>query len=944
MSDKENAKQQIVGLIEKYNKVKEENRVNGYNEEMTKKDFILPLFRILGWNIEDSSEVAAEENVSKKRVDYGFRINGILKFFLEAKSLKENLDNPDFIKQAIDYSWLKGCTWAVLTNFETIKIFNAEWKSSEPFQSHLKTISYQEFLDRFDELWLLSKESFEQGLLDKEAEKWGKRTKRIPVDKQLLADFTRFRELLSKSITKLNQNKNLTEEELDDSVQKILDRLIFIRNCEDRGYEEKTLLSNLREWENKGKGQLIEGLKEVFSYFGRQYNSEIFRTNLCDSLEIDNDVLHEIIEGLYYTKDKSASYDFSAIEADVLGNIYEQYLGHILKKGEKRTKLLESRVHRKEQGIYYTPTYIVDYIVRNTLGELLKNTKVDPEKIRVLDPACGSGSFLLKAFDILNEYYKEHDKNYSQAQLDTTGTGTTYSRKLKILQNNIFGVDLDEQAVEIARLNLLLKIAEKGQRLPLLQKNIKHGNSLIDDPIVAGDEAAFKWEEEFEEIMKEGGFDIIIGNPPYFTMQSTGEKIQKYFSSSDRWKSVYRGESDILYYFIIQGLKLLKEHGFLGFITSRYWLENKWADKLRDFILKNAKIIEIIDFRNYYVFSDSNIHTCIIILQKETDLAKRIKNQINVKIFSESDKQKIFEFLNKNNFKKVSQSILSRDPWILDARQNITLKMEKDSFSLGHLCFVSKGMDTGLNKAFIVDKDTIRMNKLENAILKKVIKNSDIKRYFLKDSGLYLIYTTDEININDYPNVKKWLESFKTELTNRWAYKRGNCSWFRLSTLRSKNLFDNSKEKIFTPYRATKNTFALDTNKFYGMTDTTIIVKRDEKINHLYLLGLLNSKLMNFYVLVTGKKKGTTYEYFADYLKKLPIRVVQESKQQHIIELVDKMLYLNKRLNETDDKETDERAKIEEEIKKTDEKIDELVYQIYGITEEEKKIIEETVC
>ena len=382
----------------------------------------------------------------------------------------------------------------------------------------------------------------------------------------------------------------------------------------------------------------------------------------------------------------------------------------------------------------------------------------------------------------------------------------------------------------------------------------------------------------------------------------------------------------------------------MGFITSRYWLENKWADKLRDFILKNAKIIEIIDFRNYYVFSDSNIHTCIIILQKETDLAKRIKNQINVKIFSESDKQKIFEFLNKNNFKKVSQSILSRDPWILDARQNITLKMEKDSFSLGYLCFVSKGMDTGLNKAFIVDKDTIRMNKLENAILKKVIKNSDIKRYFLKDSGLYLIYTTDEININDYPNVKKWLESFKTELTNRWAYKRGNCSWFRLSTLRSKNLFDNSKEKIFTPYRATKNTFALDTNKFYGMTDTTIIVKRDEKINHLYLLGLLNSKLMNFYVLVTGKKKGTTYEYFADYLKKLPIRVVQESKQQHIIELVDKMLYLNKRLNETDDKETDERAKIEEEIKKTDEKIDELVYQIYGITEEEKKIIEETVC
>ena len=250
------------------------------------------------------------------------------------------------------------------------------------------------------------------------AEKWGKKTKKTSIDKQLLADFTRFREMLSRNITKLNQSKHLTEEELDESVQRILDRLIFIRNCEDRELEAKTLISSLREWKSGGKGQLIKSLREVFAYFDKEYNSKIFAEHLCDDLEIDNEVLQQVITGLYYTKDKyfTISYDFSAIDADVLGNIYEQYLSHILRKTEKRAKLTKSRVHRKKQGIYYTPTHIVDYIVRNTLGELLKDQKVNVEKIRVLDPACGSGSFLIRAFDVLNEYYLKNDKDYAQSQ------------------------------------------------------------------------------------------------------------------------------------------------------------------------------------------------------------------------------------------------------------------------------------------------------------------------------------------------------------------------------------------------------------------------------------------------------------------------------------------------------------------------------------------------
>jgi type I restriction-modification system DNA methylase subunit len=893
MPDKETAKQQIEILIKKYKKIEEENLINKYQEAETGKDFILPLFRALGWDTENLNEVTTEERISKKRVDYGFKINGISKFFVEAKSLKKSLDNTEYEKQAINYAWLKGCSWAVLTNFKKIKIFNAEWEMLDnPSQNLVKEISYEEFLTRFDELWLLSKESFEQGLLDKEAEKWGRKTKRIPVDKQLLADFTRFRELLSKNIAKLNQNENMTEEQLDESVQRILDRLIFIRNCEDRGLEEKTLISGLRDWESRGKGQLIKSLRKVFSYFNEQYDSEIFATHLCDSLEIDNEVLHEIIEGLYYTKDKSASYDFSAIEADVLGNIYEQYLGHILKKSEKRAKVVESYVHRKEQGIYYTPTYIVDYIVRNTLGKLLKNKKVDPEKIRVLDPACGSGSFLLKAFDILNEYYKEHDKNYSQTQLDTTGTGTTYSRKLKILQNNIFGVDLDKQAVEIAQLNLLLKVAEKGQRLPLLQKNIKCGNSLIDDPTVAGDKA-FKWEEEFKEVMNEGGFDVIIGNPPYSGKLSNREK----FYLKSRYPEVY--SKDTAEYFIKKAIDLLKPGGIFGFIipkSSAYY--GKWAG-IRKLLLDNLTLLKIADVG--LGFFDVNLEEIIIIAKKEKP---KDNYKITVERFSDVKRPKFKKFVAESEQVKCD---IMRKNYILifsplsKSEQGIIRKIDTRSIKFSEI------LKDSFRGIYISDKDKLN---LKMGSLKFIEKEPWIQRYSIKK---FLMISKNEKFI-DQDKVTKILQ-------RKLIFK----------VIRGKRLsvYYDQEGELLTPSNI-----------------VNVIIKDETKYNYKFLLGLLNSKLISFYIQKSLFSDTTESARHVDYLYlthfPLPKEVTLE-KQQPIIQLVDKMLSLNKRLNEIGDKKTDERAKIEEEIKKTDAEIDELVYKIYDITKKEKEIIEKSL-
>ncbi|MEM5792748.1 MAG: N-6 DNA methylase [Candidatus Aenigmatarchaeota archaeon] len=955
------SRSQISLLVEKYRKIIEKREIGKYNEEMTKKDFILPLFRTLGWDTENSAEVTAEEKISKKRVDYGFRINGIPKFFLEAKSLKEDLDKKEFVEQAINYAWHKGCTWAVLTNFESIKIYNAEWKTGS-WQSHLKTITYEQFLDRFDELWLLSKESFEKGLLDKEAEKWGKKTKKTPVDKQLLVDFTRFRELLSKNIAKLNLDKRLTQQELDESVQRMLDRLIFIRSCEDRELEEKILLSRLREWKSKGSGQLIKSLREVFAYFDKEYNSEIFKESLADQVNIDNDVLKEIIEGLYYTKDESIYYDFSAIEADVLGNIYEQYLGHILKKTKKTAKLTKVKTHRKEQGIYYTPTYIVDYIVQNTLGELLKDKKVDPSKIRVLDPACGSGSFLIKAFDVLNEYYKKRDKNYEQTRLDKDAL--PYSKKLEILQKNIFGVDLDKQAVEIARLNLLLKVAEKGKRLPLLKNNIKCGNSLIDDPSVAGDKA-FKWEEEFREIMEEGGFDVFIGNPPYikeFVNRLIFKDVKK---GSSRVAKYYEGKMDYLYFFIELGIDLLKEGGYLSFITTNYWLQAEGAKKLREKILKETTLISVFDFNEFKVFEGTGQHNLVFVLQKKKNLNNKIKvsivknknilrEVINEALQGRNGKEEIErfisqpqkEFLQNEDFKiafvsdkieNICKKLKSKQNYFLKEKDVATgIDVHQDKVIKSHLLKIP---DLKLGEGIFVlsneELNNLKLSNREKEIIKPYYTTENLKRYFAdKNNKEWIIYTTTDVikNINNYPKIKSHLDKFKKVITSDFGP-------YGLHRAREERFFLG--EKIISLRKTKIPSFSYVNFPCYVSLTFFIIQPKD--INLKYLTAILNSKIIYFWLYFKGKKEGNQLQIDKAPILQLPIKLAPESEQQPLIKLVDKMLSLNKRLNEIGDKKTDERAKIEEEIKKTDAEIDELVYKIYGITEEEKKIIEESL-
>ena len=876
-------KAEITKLIEKYNR--ENNKK--YNEETTKTNFILPLFKILGWNTE-SDEVSKEENISGKRVDYGFRIGGIPKFFLEAKGLDEDLEGSRMVKgrqvtyaeQAINYAYYKGCNWAILTNFKGIIVYDAWAKSSQ--SSFRFAIWVDNLLSDFDNnLYLLSREAFEQGLLDK---KYSTKSRKRPITEQLLSDFTNFRAILSKDVYTLNKSKNLTEEELDEAIQRLFDRLIFIRNCEDRELEPYELLSALRQWKENRKGTLVNKLRALFAYYDDTYDSKIFgdgKPHLCDQIDISDNILSSILDGLYTTEDGSILYDFSLIDADVLGNIYEQYLGHILKKTEKRTKLTESKAKRKEEGIYYTPSYIVDYIVRNTVGELVKNKKTDVSKIKVLDPACGSGSFLIKTFDVLDEYHSKKE-GYSQNKLDMSGTGTTYSTKLSILKDNIFGVDLDKQAVDIAQLNLLLKVAEKKRRLPILQQNIKNGNSLIDDPNLAGDKA-FKWNEEFAEIMNDGGFDVVVGNPPYFNIKS--DDILK---NTVYYKDLSAGVVNAASMFLKRGFDLLKVDGYLGYIVPKSFLIIDSWEPIRRILLNESHIVRIYDVSK--AFEDVGLEQVIIVIKKSKpsknivsifDGNKEI-NSIPQKFFQ--DKGVILTSLNKTKYRIIE-------------------KMDTNSEPLAKIAEMPRGITVNSSS----------YKSLPSRELTQVLGGTNVERYLIKDG-----------------NKRK---------PNRYIEREDK----RIK----------QKSSIFKSNRIVYQNIASSVPKIVASlepkgipTDDTLnnLIVNDKAIDIKYVLGILNSKLTTFYLRYAIINNSIlTIHLDKPYIGKIPIKVISNEKQKEVIKLVDRISELNEQLVRHNDKDTDKKQELTEQLDKTNEKINDLIYELYGITEEEKKVIEESL-
>ena len=947
--------EKIKELISEYEKLKKSGEIWHKNETETRDSFIDPLFKALGWNMENrlnrTDSVSKEEKISKKRVDYGFRINGIPKFFLEAKSLREeNIQtNSEYVKQAINYAWMKSCSWAILTNFETIAVYNADWKDSIYPNNFVFVFRTNDFLTNKNFIYL-SKKAFENDELDNYAETVYKKQLKNPINKQLLQDMIHFREVLSKDIVRNNQDKHLTQDDIDESVQRILDRSIFIRNAEDRGLEENQLQSIVRQRNPKGNGHLVKEISRIYKEYDDKYNSKLFAHHLCDGLYIDNEALQEVINGLNQSQDNSYRYDFSIIESDVLGNIYEQYLGNILKSTPKRAKLEESKTHRKEQGIYYTPSYIVDYIVKNTVGEYIKtHTSEQIRKVRILDPACGSGSFLIRAYKELENYWKQNS-DFAQLTLESE---EFYSKKVEILKNNIFGVDLDPKAVEIAQLNLLLQISEKKQRLPLLQNNIKVGNSLIDDPSVS--DRAFKWEEEFPEIMKEGGFDIVIGNPPYIAWDKINRKERSLFEKGSYLNITYNcrpnhADSQPNYYlfFMVKGTEILTNTGTLSFIVPQEWLYHNYANSFRSYLLNSFKGLTILQFNpKFKVFKSLNetvgTNSLVISLRKQ---GKESFDWIYLKELKEPEILNRTSSIKLREFQSLEKNALYNNVWKHINPSSGVIK--RKLLNLQNLIFLENRNYFEIFGGFqppisltalyeISEKELRTLSQSEKEVCYALIYDANkIRRYYLEYSDKYWIIVNDiksEDKLKEsYPNIYKILY-------NR-IVKKGK-DWWKFPNVRNLDLIKNYPIKILSPRTSLIPSFTIDDKKsvFKG-TNTAIISKI---LPPKYVLGIINSSLSTYWYSKFGYDYHgePTKKYEPEKVKKylLPIRISDESNKQKIVELVNSMIDLMKKRSVTDPS-TDRAKQFDESIAKLNKSIDMLVYNIYELSSSGINIIE----
>ena len=953
---REEDRQEIAKLVAKYQKLTPA-AIKKYTEADTRRVFIMPLFQALGWDVYSREEVAEEVKAVSGRVDYVFKLRGVSQFYLEAKALRAELTKPEYIKQAITYAYNKGITWAVLTDFEGLQVYNAQ--TGRLFIN----LAYDNYLKNFDDLWLLSRESLESNVLNEKAEKYGALPPKLGIEQRLYNQLRQWREELFTQL--YHYNPNLSFNQVDEVIQRLFNRLIFIRTCEDRRIEDKVLLGALREWRSSaGKGELVEVLRHIFREYDGYYDSDLFAPHVVDQVFIESTAIEGIINGLYEIPGGIASYDFSLIDADVLGAVYEQYLGHVATVVKQRAKEAQIRMdlgypveptfeltakkeRRKEHGIYYTPRFITNYIVKETVGRFLQESSYNEIlNMKILDPACGSGSFLIRAYDELLNYHA-YRRSKSVPELDQ------YER-LPILTRNIFGVDLDMQAVEIARLNLLLRSLAKRETLPSLADNIRQGNSLISGTQEElkgyfGDnwqkKKPFNWEQEFKDIMARGGFDVVIGNPPYVGFHG-------FMDQKDYLKDVYesaQGRFDVYLPFIERGVSLLKEGGLLSFICPTNFMKRQHGQALRKFLKSTCKILQIVDFQDQKIFEQALNYTGIFILEKSKPASKHLIMYIPERIGGEQ----LF----------IEQDTLQDDGWIFRHKtyEQIVAKIEAQAnMTLGELTEgISEGIVTGKNQVFFLPVDIANKLGLEKELLKPAIQGRQIQRYFHEPPEHVVIYPyrskenhTELIPEEDlarlFPIAWEYLLSRKHNLTGRKYFDKSAKAWYELWCERT--FSQQATNKIIVPELASCNKFAYcEKSIFYLDTVCGILLKSKDTKAYLYLLGLLNSSLLEFYYKkTTVPKAGGFYIYKTMFLKRLPIRCIDfrnptENKiHDDLVAQVDKMLELNKRLAPVRDTPCNERDELLREISRTDSEIDNLVYDLYGLTEEERKIAEES--
>ena len=1010
-----------------------QQNIRNSKEEEYQEGFVRDLFvNILGYTL--NPQPGYNFVLEKKTLADATKSDGAILLNGEVIAVVELKDTgtPDLDKvstQAFGYKHKhKNCMYVITSNFEKLRFYINDATDFEEF--NLFTLSE----DRFSLLYLCLQQQNILTSIPLQI-KQASLVQEENVTKKLYADYAAFKRTLFQNIAE--KNRQFDKLLLFKKTQKLLDRFLFILFAEDRLLvPPNSVREILKQWEQlkdmDNYVPLYERFKKYFGYLNVGHvgkHHEIFAYNgglflpdeVLDTIDVDDTILFE-------GTTKLSNYDFNTdVDVNILGHIFEHSLTEIEElQLELEGKAIEkSKTKRKKEGVFYTPRYITKYIVENTVGALCTQKKEElqineeafaPQKrkdnrkkllekieayrqwllqLTICDPACGSGAFLNAAL----EYLKAEHRTADELKARIFGDAIVYTDiDNEILEHNLFGVDINEDAIEIAKLSLWLHTAKKGRKLSNLSNNIKVGNSLIDDPAVAGDKA-FNWKEEFKNVFDEGGFDVVIGNPPYVRAES----ILPLKVFLDKNYKVFNGNADLYVFFMEKGIAILKTDGLFSVISPNKWIQSNYGKELRNFLI-SYNIEEIVDFGELKIFPDAGTFPSIITIKK----ANPSKEIIYLEISTFIDAQ------NLSNFEKkliISQSELGPNNWLLKSSLTLDIlkKLESHYSTLGEYFNNSflAGIKTGANKLFIYTKekvDEITKGNLteKNTLFKKILFGQDFKKYSIVNEDLKYLFFPYEyqdgkntlLNLENFPNTFNYLNQFYDEFAKRAIIKdnllNGKCMWYELQQIN--RYFDYSTPKIIYPDIAVENRFIYDeTGLIPDMTCFFLPTKGK------HLLPILNSKMFKFlasnYCPVLGNiNEGGRIRYKSTYLSKIPFPLTIDKKEH--LPKADIMLEKNKELNQLSEQFTNllqakfpnininnklqqwhsltpteflkeltkqkiklplaeqqewlqyfeqqkEKANsIQQLIRQTDKEIDAMVYQLYGLTDEEIATVE----
>ena len=996
--------QQVLDLVARFDRNRDAYKSGSYNETQARREFIDPFFKALGWDVDNEQgyaeaykdvihEDAIKVGEATKAPDYGFRIGGARKFFLEAKKPAVDIKNdvsPAF--QLRRYGWTTKLPLCILTDFEEFAVYDCRFKPDQKDSAavgRILYIPYTEYATRWHEIAnVFSRDAVLKGSFDKFAESTKAKRGTADVDDEFLQTIETWRKELAENLAL--RNKQLSQRELNFAVQRIIDRIIFLRICEGRGIEDYGRLRTVADGD-----RIYPRLGKLFEQADDRYNSGLFHfkaekgrheapDELTLGLELDDKLLRGILKSLYYPE---CPYVFSALPADVLGQVYEQFLGKVIRLTEgHRAKVDDKPEVKKAGGVYYTPTYIVEYIVQNTVGKLLEGkTPKQAAMLKILDPACGSGSFSLGAYEHLLrwhlDFYTKNDpakwaKGSKPVLVQTSGGSwkLTIVERKRILLDNIYGVDIDAQAVETTKLSLLLKVLEgetsqtiqpellHERALPDLSENIKCGNSLIgpdfyQQQMMLLDEEeryrvnVFDWHTEFSNVFQrnisssvvretadaspldytwpgvplhgsysykkkkgektaprsipfelewEGGFDAVIGNPPYGAF--AGESEITYLRAKYRTPA---NSLDTFLLFVERGHQLLRNGGLLGMIIPSGWVSAPSAKPLRRLFIESFKPLSFVSlpfdvFRAY-------IDTVVAIAQRVPNPEHQADDCVKLVVFPSK-----FRIRSLADFLLFEKAANYRD-W-LDSR---------------HIEFL------------------ITCSCAETAILKKVRQQPK--------------------TFDDYFLVKRGIEVFtsqptKAGLTNPKPAFTGTLQRFNLQhgtkgfigydpAIEASKPFEYFSQprillrQVLSRRLRLQSIFTTETFLTNQSVQSLIAYPEATGSPSLpFLLGILNSKLLSWYFVNFNSvaRRDDFPKIIIQQTRELPLADFDarrdKSRHDRMVKLVEQMLELHKRLPAA--KTPSEKTSLERQIAATDTQIDRLVYALYGLTEEEIQVVE----